>query len=156
MANKKLLIRLPSPRALGSDSTETGGQKKNRIINSTLIRTPAEASMLINSTMSRYRKLNHTVAFIYSEKFAREVGIGASLSYNIRSPVFRETLFLIVVPGTAEEYIRQNQPTLETTISKFYETFLASAGKSGYYLPASLHEFNTRPQERRCLALCNI
>ena len=78
-----------------------------------------------------------------SEEAARQ-GIGPSLAYIVRSRELRETMLLIVVAGSAEEYIKRNKPSLELTIAKYYETMTTSASYSSYFLPVRFHDFYTR------------
>lgn len=127
----------------GMDGGKGGDQKLPWVTNTIRIPSSAEVRMLLNSAISRYPKFNHITVIIFSEELARE-GINTTLSFQVRNLEFRETPFIIVVQGTAEEYIKRNKPTLETTISKFYETFLASSSESNYYLSADIHEFYTR------------
>lgn len=128
----------------GSDTSGKGGDSQNPwVISSIISPTSAEGRSLFNASLSRLPKLNHVTAYIFAEEVARE-GIGPRITYNIRNPEFRGTMFLIVVQGRAEEYIRRNQPTLAQTISKYYELMFASADESGYYLPVNYHRFYTR------------
>jgi spore germination protein KC len=100
--------------------------------------------MLLKSIIARTPNLTHIRAMVFSEELAREGTISSFMTYNIRNRDFREAMFIIIVKGTAEEYIKKNKPSLEANISKFYETMLASANESSYYLLATYHEFYTR------------
>lgn len=147
---QKVTYQVAVPRWTKSDTESTsgmgGGQGSPRdpwVISTIWTPGPAETRMLLNSTMSRYPLVSHINAYIFSEEVARE-GLGPRISYLVRSREFRETMFLIIVRGSAEEYIKNSKPVLETYVYKFYETVLLSADESGYYLRAHFHDFYTR------------
>ncbi len=100
--------------------------------------------MLLKSTVSRMPKLTHIRAMVFSEELARSGLIRSFMTYNIRNRDFREAIFIIVAKGRADEYIRDNKPVLEANIAEFYEMQLAEAANSGYFLPATYHDFYTR------------
>lgn len=126
-----------------SGGSENKGSRDRLTIHSIISSSPAETRMLLNSALSRYPSVNHIYIYVFSEEAARE-GISPRLSYFIRNREFRESIFLLVVPGSAEEYIRQNKSTMETTIHKYYEKSMLSARNSSYYLPTTFHDFYTR------------
>lgn len=134
---ERITYQIAVPRAI------SGGQKSPWIINSIEAPTSAKARMLLNASMSRYPNLSHMTAYIISEERARE-GLGPRVSYLTRNRDFRGSMLLIIVKGTAEEYIKMNKPTLEFQISKFYETSLSSANEGSIYLQVSMHDFYTR------------
>ncbi|MDU4960825.1 MAG: Ger(x)C family spore germination protein [Sporomusaceae bacterium] len=147
---QKVTYQFAIPRkASGSrdgDSPEEPKQGKGEkpwTVSSIISPTSAEGRSLFNATLSRLPRLNHVTAYVFSEEVARD-GIGPRITYNIRNPEFRETMFLIVVQGSAEEYIKTNDPSLAQTISKYYQIMFASAKESGYYLPANYHRFYAR------------
>lgn len=133
------------PREIAGDGGggKGGGDEDSWVINNITADSPGDRRMLLNATMSRYPNISHCVAFIYSEELARE-GIWPHLSYTLRSRELRETMFIIVVPGTAEEYIKRNKPKYATQISKFYEAFMISSNLSHYYIPSTVHDFSHR------------
>jgi Ger(x)C family germination protein len=131
------------PSGLSSSDEKGSEQKVSWITDIGVIPASAEARMLLYSTGSRVPKYNHITAIIFSEEVARE-GLNTVLSFYIRNHDFRETPFLIVVKGSAEEYIKQTKPRMEKTISKFYETFLSNGRESGYYLQTDIHDFYSR------------
>ncbi|MBP2653232.1 MAG: gerBC 1 [Firmicutes bacterium] len=146
---QKVTYQLAIPRsASGSDASSIMGakdatSKKTWITNTIIVPAPAEARMLLSSTMPRTPNYKHIVAWIFSEEVARE-GLGPSLAYPIRNRDFRDTTYLIIVQGTAEDYIKRNTPTLESTVIKYYETVFTYANNSSYYLPSTIHNFLKR------------
>lgn len=136
-------IALPGGRSSAGGKDEKGGEKVPWILSSILTPSTAETRMLLNSTISRYPSVTHLSTYVFSEEMARE-GLNPRVSYVVRSNEFRESLFLIVVPGSAEEYIRQNKPALADQIHKFYEDSISPASEGSYFLHASFHDFYTR------------
>lgn len=135
-------IALPPGKSSGGKDKK-GGEKVPWILSTILTPSTAETRMLLNSTISRYPSVTHMHAYVFSEEMARE-GLNPRVSYIVRSREFRESMFLIVVPGSAEEYIKQNKPTLEDQIHKFYEKSRASEKYGSYYQLAQFHDFYTR------------
>jgi len=144
---EKVTYALAAPFAKNDgENTETGGQSGKKKLGSQytiLIPSSAEGRMLLNSSIGRFIKYSHIVIEIWSEKAARS-GVNGSMSFNIRSRDFRETVYFMVVKGSAEEYIKQNQPVLESNLYRYYEGILSKNNQSGYYLPATFHEFYNR------------
>lgn len=141
----KATYQMAVPREIAGGGGGGGGEEGggNWVINSIVADSPAESRMLLNASMSRYPNISHCTVFIYSEELARE-GLWSFLSYNFRSRDLRETTFLIIVPGSAEEYIKRNQPKYTTTVSRFYESFLLSGSLGHYFFPATMHDFRDR------------
>lgn len=138
----KVTSQIALPSALASNNanaTKTKDQPKTWITNTIIIPTPAENQTLNNSTLSRSRNASHLVAIICSEEVAR-TGLSPIIAYFMRSHEFRETTYLIIVPGSAEEYIRQNNPKISVTLFRYYES-LFTKNNNGYYLPGTLHRF---------------
>lgn len=141
---QKVTFQTALPRTLsaGSEDGKNAAPQQTWSTTTFTIPTPAEARMLLNSTISRQAKSNHIIAYVFSEEVARQ-GIGPSLAYAIRNRDYRETIYILVVQGSAEEYLKQNKPKLQYTITRFFESFLLT-NKGSYYLPSSFHQFYTR------------
>lgn len=144
----KATYQIAVPGVLGGESSGQGGgggkqENPKWILNSITAETPAQSRMLLNTTIARYPNVSHCNVFIYSEEIARE-GLGPYLAYNMRSRELRGTMFLIIVPGSAEEFMKRNKPRLELTVAKFYETSMMSSGLGGYFMRATQHDFYTR------------
>ncbi|MDU4960824.1 MAG: Ger(x)C family spore germination protein [Sporomusaceae bacterium] len=145
---ERVTYQIAVPRALetnGESLPESGGEEP-WILTSLSIPSPAEARALLSSTMSRSPEVNHITAYIFSEELARQ-GLGKSISFLMRSRDYRETIYFIVVQGSAEEYIKKNKPVLETNISRYYELIFASSDEGGYFL-STLHNFYSRLKNR--------
>ncbi len=141
---QKFTYQIARPRGAGGGGGGggEGGEKGEGgawVINTFTAPTPSETRMLLKSTMSRFPNIGHVCAFIIGEDAARE-GLGDLMSYFMRNRDFRGTMIMVVTEGTAEEYIKRNNPKLETSVAKYYETLLANM-ESGYYLRTDLHDF---------------
>jgi spore germination protein KC len=133
----KVTSQFALPTALSSSDKSIATQGNIGIIDTVIIPSSAENRTLLSSTISRVRNATHLTAVIISEEAAR-AGIAPILAYFSRSREFRETIYFIVVPGSAEEYIHKNLSRLNTTISRFYENSLIP---TNYSLPSTLHTF---------------
>lgn len=131
-------FQMAAPLRMGKSRQAAG------VIGTFLAPAPTESRMYLKSTIPLTPRLTHIRAMIFSEELAREGMIRSFMTYNIRNRDFRETVFIIIVSGRAEDYIRHNKPALEANIAKFYEIHLAPTPESSNYLPATYHEFYTR------------
>lgn len=121
---------------------EKGSKYEPGIFNTITAANLAEARNLLQSTMSRIPNFTHTKAIIISEELARQ-GLGDILSPFMRFREFRDTMYIIIVPETAQQFMEENQPKLGTTPSK-YETFITKDVESGYFLRSDFREFYAR------------
>lgn len=141
---EKVTYQIVVPKGLSGGDGGSGEQPKGPwLIESLIVPTPADSRMILKSIMSRTPQFSHIVGFIVSEEVARR-GIGRNMSYFTNSREFRGSMFVIVVKGSAEEYIKRNSPTLEATLTEFYEEFLASSSESSYFLRATFQDFYVR------------
>lgn len=138
----KITYQLASPKKSKTEG-KSSSEETYEDIPSIITTSPAETRMLLNSALSRYPTVNHVYIYIFSEEVARD-GLSPRISYFIRNREFRESLFLMVVPGSAEEYIKKNKSTFETTAHKYYEKSMLTARETSYYLPTTFHNFYTR------------
>jgi spore germination protein KC len=144
---QKVTYQIALPLALGGNPEEKAAPSQTPWITDTIIiPTPAESRMLIDATTSRSPKTNHLVTYVFSEEVARQ-GISPSIAYIARNRDYRESIYLIVVKGSAEEYIKNNKPKLETNIAHYYQTLLLTHNPGNYYLDASFHQFICRLKE---------
>lgn len=93
--------------------------------------------------MGRFPSLTHVKAFIISKDFARQ-GIGDLIGPLMRFREFRGSIILIVVKDTAKEFMSENNPKIETQLSKYYEGILFENRESGFFLQTDLHDFYIR------------
>lgn len=140
----KITYRIEIPRAVGT-TQGTGQEPKSgpTVINSIIAPNSAEAHNLLSATMSRYANLSHTKAILVSEELARH-GVGDILAPLVRYREYRGTMLILVVKGKAENYMLSNQPKIDYLPSKFYESFVAHADESSYFMRTDIHDFYLR------------
>lgn len=103
----------------------------------------AEALELFKTSTSRNPNLNHIKVLLISEEVARS-GVGEIIAPLLRYREYRSNIYVNVVRGKAEDWMMTNQPKLDYVLSKFWESFMASADISGYYTKMELHDFYLR------------
>lgn len=141
---QKVTYQIALPLASGSSTEEKSQAPQTPWITSTItIPTPAESRMLLDASISRRAKTNHLVAYIISEEVAKQ-GLSPSMAYIARNRDYRESIYLIIVKGSAEEYIKNNKPKIDTNIAHFYQTILLTHNPGNYYLDANFHQFISR------------
>ena len=140
----KATYQIAVPHALGSGEGGKGGGKEAVEVITIQAENLAEARSLLNSVASRKILLSHVRAFIFGEEYARK-GMRDFMAVAMRFREFRGTMYVAVVNnGTAEEFIKENKPKLETLPSKYFQNQVSTAANSGYFLPSTIHEFYRR------------
>jgi Ger(x)C family germination protein len=144
---QQVTYQIALPLISGTNTEETAKGPQEPWLTSTItIPTPAESRMLLDASTSRRPKTNHLVAYIISEEVARQ-GLSPSMAYIARNRDYRESIYLIIVKGSAAEYIRNNKPKLDTSIAHFYQTIILTHNPGNYYLDANFHQFISRLKE---------
>jgi len=139
----EVTYQIALPTAQGSGGQGSGGNNEKFILTTITAANLAEARNLLTSTMSRFPSLTHIKAFIVSEEYARQ-GLGDLIGPLMRFREFRGSIMLIVVRDTAKAFMTENNPRVETQISKYYEGALYTNSESGFYLHSDVHDFYIR------------
>ncbi|MCE5286974.1 MAG: Ger(x)C family spore germination protein [Pelosinus sp.] len=129
-----ITTQIAPPAGPGKSEQENIG-----VIDTITIPSSGQNRTLISSTLSRTLNSTHLTAIIISEEAAR-AGIAPILAFFSRNREFRDSIYFIVVPGSAADYIQKNTSRLNLTISRLYENYLT---KKNYSLPSTLHTFYT-------------
>ncbi len=103
----------------------------------------AEAQNLFNSTNSRTPNQSHVKVLVIGEKIARQ-GIGDLMASIMRFRQFRGSINMLVVKGSAKEFLTKNTPTLDIQPARYYESMFQKAKDSSYYIKTDAHEFYSR------------
>jgi len=150
---QKVTCQVAIPSGKTSTGSSNSEQDKNKFwfFNTINTPSPAEENLLLTTTQSRRPNLTHVNVIIFSEEIAKQ-GLEPQLATLFRSRDYRDTIFLIVVPGTAEEYMKKNTPRFDTNITRFYEVFLSKGSASGYFIPSTIHDFYTALKNQGCSA----
>jgi len=140
----KITHQIAVPHGLaggGEGKGDNGGE--SYILNTVIAPTLAESRSLLMSTMSRIPNYSHTKAIIVGEETARQ-GLAGFIGPLVRYREFRGNIYIIVVKGTAKEFMEANKPQLELLPSKFYESIFENSSESGYFLRSDIHDFYIR------------
>ncbi|MDF2570938.1 MAG: gerBC 1 [Sporomusa sp.] len=139
----EVTYQIALPREQGGGGKEGGEAASSFILNTIKATNLAEARNLLTSTMGRFPSLTHTKAFIISEEFARQ-GLGSFIGPLLRFREFRGSIILVIVKGTAKDFMHANNPKIDTQMSKYYEGLLFEKRESGFFLQTDVHDFYIR------------
>ncbi len=136
----KITFTIEIPRAVGSAGG--GGQQSHSgpaIVTTLVAPSLAEARNLLGATISRFSDASHLKAILFGEDLAR-AGICDIIAPFTRYREYRGTIFVFVVGGTAEDFMRKNIPVVDYLPSKWYETMIITKSESNYYTPSDIHD----------------
>lgn len=140
----KVTYQLAVPRVVGGNgSGGSGDESKSTTTYTVTASSLAEARNILNTVVARAPLLSHTKVLVIGEELAKS-GVGDLLGPLVRYREYRESIVIAVAQGTAEEYIKKNEPKLELLPSTYFETMMLTAGESGYYPQSDLHNFYQR------------
>jgi spore germination protein KC len=122
----------------GSDQSQAPGATSEVVT----IKAPnlAEARNLLGSSVATRTNLSQVKVFVIGEKLARR-GVKDVLAPIVRFREFRGTMFVIVVKGSARDFLLAYKPIFVASPAKFYELFLASYEETSYFPHTQLHNF---------------
>ncbi|MFC4102078.1 Ger(x)C family spore germination protein [Paenibacillus xanthanilyticus] len=111
---------------------------------------------LINITVSRKLSLLHTKFLIVSEEYARQGNMISTIGSLIRDREFRRDIVIITCKGTAEKFIKKNNPQMERLLYKQYELILQTGKLTGNIPNVKLQEFLMETQSINGLAMTTL
>ena len=127
---------MPNSSSGKSSSSETA----NTIINSISAPNLDSAINLMNSYVSKEINLSHCKAVVISSTLAKK-GI-SNIVYNLMNKVqIRPNCNIIISKSSAEDFIKNVNPSLENIIAKFYEIYPTSSKYTGYTSDAKIGSF---------------
>jgi spore germination protein KC len=140
----QVTYRIAVPAAL-SGAGEGGGAGTEKTSSLITIIAPslAEARNLANLTLSRSLLLSHNKSFVIGEELARR-GLADIVGPIKRFREYRGSMFIVVVKGSAYEFLQKNKPAVERQPSRWAEDILFVARDTGYHLPVTVHYFYRR------------
>ncbi len=135
----KFTYTIEIPRALGYSGGGTPAAVDGPAVTTVIVApSVAEARNLLTSTMSRYSDASHLKAILIGEDLAR-AGIGDVIAHFTRFREYRDTIFVFVVGGTAENFIHKNIPIVDYLPSKWYESMVLSSTENNYSTRTDVH-----------------
>lgn len=137
-------IAISRKLAGGAEGSGGGGTEETYILTTIKANNLADSRNILKSTLPRLPTAVHLKTIIVGEELARE-GLGSLVSPLMRFREYRGNIFLLVVRGSAQDFMNANKTKLENLPSKYYETMFYTAKEGGStYLLTDLHDFYTR------------
>ena len=122
-------------------STSEGSNQEAKIFQDTVdCNSIPNAVNIMNSYLARKIDLSHCRNIVFSEEIAKN-GISNHIYTLMNDVQVRPTSNIIVTTCTANEYIKNSKPSLETSITRYYDIFPNSGNYTGYVSNASIGNF---------------
>ena len=122
-------------------STSEGSNQEAEIFEDTVdTNSIPNAINIMNSYLARKIDLSHCRNIVFSEDIAKN-GISEHIYTLMNDVQVRPTSNIIITNCTANEYIKNSIPSLETSITRYYDIFPNSGHYTGYVSNASIGNF---------------
>lgn len=142
VANKlRLTVQVPTLKGGGKQgSAESGKNTGDFGVVTVDCSTFPSGGNLLNVELGRRVNYMHTKYLVISEELARE-GVGDILNGIIRNRQIRRTMYIIVVKGKADAFVRELTSFVGTDFAKTQEELMADGKESGIFDSVSYREF---------------
>lgn len=121
-------------------TSEGSSQDSKIIIDAVDASSITNAINIMNSYLARKLDLSHCKIIVFSEEIAQD-GISDHI-YSIMNDVqVRPSSNIIISNCSANYYIENSNPSLETLVTKYYDTFPNSSKYTGYITNATIGAF---------------
>lgn len=144
----RLTIQYPTYKGPGGGESKGGssGQNNKKAQSESVIHTLEAPTMLeaidtLSTTISRRVSLMHVKWVIFSEEFARE-GIEGYIKGLERFKETRPSMSIVIVRGTAEEFITENKSSIGGSLSKSVELLLSQSRFTGFFPMVKFIDFH--------------
>lgn len=122
-------------------STSEGSNQEAEIFEDTVdTNSIPNAINIMNSYLARKIDLSHCRNIVFSEDIAKN-GISEHIYTLMNDVQVRPTSNIIITNCTANEYIKNSIPSLETSITRYYDIFPSSGKYTGYVSDATIGDF---------------
>ena len=122
-------------------STSEGSNQESKVFQDTVdCNSIPNAINIMNSYLARKIDLSHCRNIVFSEEIAKN-GISNYIYTLMNDVQVRPTSNIIVTTCSANEYIKNSKPSLETSITRYYDIFPNSGNYTGYVSNASIGNF---------------
>ena len=122
-------------------STSDGSNQEANIFEDTVEATSIpNAINIMNSYLARKIDLSHCRSIVFSEDVAKN-GISDHVYTLMNDVQVRPSSNIITTTCTAYEYIKNSIPSLETSITRYYDIFPSSGKYTGYVSDATIGDF---------------
>jgi spore germination protein KC len=126
----------------GSGNSESGGGKDQEY---SVISIDAPSFFtginMLNTTIARKFSFIHTQTIIFSEELAKSGLIGEYIAPINRFREIRRGAHIFVVKGSALEFLKENEPSIGTSISKTLQQLATESENTGFFARTDLEEF---------------
>ena len=114
---------------------------------------------MLNTSLSRTLNFMHSKYLIISEELARD-GVERFINGMMRSYQIRRSMYVIIVKGSASDFIKEFNPVIGTSITKTQELIMDHQYETGLFAEVTYNEFsiglkNTYTQPTAALAAIN-
>ncbi|WP_371379186.1 Ger(x)C family spore germination protein [Sporomusa aerivorans] len=127
-----------------SDSADasSGGQQSSFPATVISITAPSlsEGRNLLGSIVAPAPNLSHMKLLVVSEELARK-GLKDTLATFMRFREVRGSVYIVIVGGTARDFLVNNNPLFSITPAKYYELMMKTAAETSYYPRTQIHDF---------------
>lgn len=122
-------------------STSEGSNQESKIFQDTVdCNSIPNAINIMNSYLARKIDLSHCRNIVFSEEIAKN-GISNYIYTLMNDVQVRPSSNIIVTTCSANEYIKNSKPSLETSITRYYDIFPNSGHYTGYVSNANIGIF---------------
>ena len=122
-------------------STSEGSNQEAHIFEDTVEATSIpNAINIMNSYLARKIDLSHCRSIVFSEDVAKN-GISDHVYTLMNDVQVRPSSNIITTTCTAYEYLKNSIPSLETSITRYYDIFPSSGKYTGYVSDATIGDF---------------
>lgn len=148
-AKLRLTIQYPTYMGPGGAESQGGssGDENKKAQSGSLVHTIEAPTMLeaidmLSTSISRRVSLIHAKWLIFSEEYARE-GIDGYIAGLERYKETRPSMSVVVVKGTAEDFITANESRIGGSLSKSVELLLSQSKFTGIFPMVEFMDFHT-------------
>lgn len=142
--SNKVRFTVQIPTLKGDGGNSGGGESSKSGEEYTYISIDAPAAFagsdMINTALSKKVNLMHTKIFVVSEDLARE-GIGEILNAFLRYGQIRRITQLVIVRGSARDFIKNNKPVVGKSLPKTLEDLMNQETNIGFIDNIGIGEF---------------
>ncbi len=134
----KLSLQFPSSN---SESSGNSSQQFSKTLVTTVECNSFESGInLINSYISKQVNLSHAKIIVFSEKIACS-GLSKYISTLMNNVEIRPDCNIIICKTSAEDFLNNSSPSLETLSARYYEQVIDSAKVTGFTSSTTLSSF---------------
>ncbi len=137
----KLTLVFAVPSATGG-SSENGGGSGEKTSSILTLETPSIMAglSLANNVVSRQVSIAHAKVIVFSSELARE-GISNYINAFNRLRELKPTINMAVARGSAEEYLKSIKPSMESSVTKYFELIYRTYKYTGFTANTSYFKF---------------